>query len=153
MKNCFSGLFFLDDFVLTFAVSSKNMGAYHLHKTGGGAIVHKIKTITFDQVGKRSTTKYIQMSWTDWKDLKTCIASNESPYFLKLPKRKGAKHLNSNRNFHFLLNNISTFRNFSKFHCYYLQVSIIFTCTFVLRSISYSYLPLFLTYRAHFAKV
>ena len=62
MKNCFSGLFFLDDFVLTFAVSSKNMGAYHLHKTGGGAIVHKIKTITFDQVGKRSTTKYIQMS-------------------------------------------------------------------------------------------
>ena len=62
MKNCFSGLFFLDDFVLTFAVSSKNMGAYHLHKTGGGAVVHKIKTITFDQVGKRSTTKYIQMS-------------------------------------------------------------------------------------------
>ena len=38
------------------------MGVYHLHKTGGGAIVHKIKTITFDQVGKRSTTKYIQMS-------------------------------------------------------------------------------------------
>lgn len=40
----------------------KNMGAYHLHKTGGGAVVHKIKTITFDEVGKRSTTKYIQMS-------------------------------------------------------------------------------------------
>ncbi|CAH3147484.1 unnamed protein product [Porites lobata] len=32
------------------------------------------------------------------------------------------------------------------------KVAIIFTCTFVLRNISYSYLPLFLTYRAHFAK-
>ena len=38
------------------------MGAYHLHKTGGAAVVHKIKTVTFDQAGKRSTTKYIQMS-------------------------------------------------------------------------------------------
>ena len=33
------------------------------------------------------TTKYVQISWTDKKERKNCIASNHSPYFPKLSKR------------------------------------------------------------------
>ena len=58
----------------------------------GGNLVHKHKTLKFDAVAERPATKYIQISWTDLEEYKNCIASNHSPYFLKLPKRNGASH-------------------------------------------------------------
>ena len=47
-----------------------------------------VKLIRFEVVGKRPTTYFIQICWTDWKELKNCIPSN-----LNLSKRNGANHL------------------------------------------------------------
>ena len=58
-------------------------------KPPGWNLVHKHKTIKFDEVGERTATKYIQISWTDSKEWKNCIAANHSPYFLKLPRPNG----------------------------------------------------------------
>ena len=64
--------------------------AYHLHKPSG---VKKHKNIKFDVEGERLPTKYIEVSWTDQKELKNCIASKQSPFFWSLPKRDGANYL------------------------------------------------------------
>ena len=45
------------------------------------------KTIKFYVMWEWPTTKYVQISWTDKKERKNCIASNHSPYFPKLSKR------------------------------------------------------------------
>ena len=56
----------------------------------GGNLVHKHKTKKFNVVGEQSTPKYTQNRLKTGEKL---IASNYSPYFLKLPKQNKVNHL------------------------------------------------------------
>ena len=67
-------------------------GAYDLNKPPGWNLVRKHKTIKFDVVREGPATKYIQISWKGWKEWKNYIASNHSPYFLKIPKWRDVRH-------------------------------------------------------------
>ena len=70
---------------------------YSNHQDGNS--VHRHKTIKFDVVGKRTATKYIQISYT--LDYKNCITLNHSPYFLKYQNGMARTIWFPNRNFWF----------------------------------------------------
>ena len=70
---------------------------YSNHQDGNS--VHRHKTIKFDVVGKRTATKYIQISYT--LNYKNCITLNHSPYFLKYQNGMTRTIWFPNRNFWF----------------------------------------------------
>jgi len=54
---------------------------------------HKHLTIKYDLVGEKPATKCRQNNQVHRKEKKKYTASHDSPYFPKVPKRKGVNHL------------------------------------------------------------